>query len=99
MAADSQVMLSLIASEMRLRLRIQGDLAPQEYQERFPEFLDELAQRYGWRFGGTRDRHVGGESKASDPFRRRIAADNAADLDFYQHALRVWERRRARVGP
>jgi hypothetical protein len=67
-------------------------------QERFPEFLDELARRYGWRFAGTRDRHVGGESKIPDSFRRRIAADNAADLDFYEHALRVWERRRARAG-
>jgi serine/threonine protein kinase len=42
LTADPQTMLSLIASEMRLRLRIQGDLAPQEYQDRFPEFRDQL---------------------------------------------------------
>jgi len=67
-------------------------------QERFSEFLEELARRYGWRFGTTRDRHVGGESAISRSFRRRIAEDNAADLDFYEHAQRLSEKRRARVG-
>jgi len=68
-------------------------------QERFQEFLEELARRYGWRFGATGDRHVGGEEAGiSGPFRRRIAEDNAADLDFYEHAERLWEKRRARVG-
>src|SRR5262249_3304192 len=42
LTTDPQVMLSLIASEMRLRLRTQGDLKPQEYQERFPQFRDQL---------------------------------------------------------
>jgi hypothetical protein len=66
-------------------------------QERFPEFLEELAHRYGWRFGTMRDRHVGGASAISPSFRRRIAEDNAADLAFYEHARRLWEKRRARV--
>jgi hypothetical protein len=67
-------------------------------QDRFPEFLAEIAQRYGWRFGVVDDRHVSRESGISPSFRRRIAEDNAADLEFYEHARRLWERRRAGVG-
>jgi hypothetical protein len=63
-------------------------------QERFPEFLDELRSQFGWRFGGTPDRHVSAESGVSSAFRRRIARDNAADVAFHEEALRVWERRR-----
>jgi hypothetical protein len=63
-------------------------------QERFDEFLAEIADRYGWRFPEVRNRHVGGESHVASAFRRRIAQDNAADLEFYEHARRLWERRR-----
>jgi hypothetical protein len=66
-------------------------------QEHFPEFLEELAQCYGWRFGDVDDRHVGRERGISPALRRRITEDNAIDLEFYEHARRLWERRRAGV--
>jgi hypothetical protein len=66
-------------------------------RERFAEFLGEMAQRYGWRFGDIDDRHVSRVSSIAPSFRRRIAEDNAADLDFYEHARSLWERRRAGV--
>jgi hypothetical protein len=66
-------------------------------REHFPDLLEEMSRRYGWRFGNVDDRHVSAESKISDSFRRRIAEDNAADVDFYEHARQVWERRRAGV--
>jgi hypothetical protein len=66
-------------------------------QEHFDEFLSEIAHHYGWRIEGVRNREVGAESEVSSSLRRRIAEDNAADLDFYEHALRLWERRRALV--
>jgi hypothetical protein len=65
--------------------------------ERFPEHLEAMSRRYAWRVGEVDDRHVSDDSKISDSFRRRIAEDNAADLDFYEHARQVWERRRAGV--
>jgi hypothetical protein len=67
-------------------------------QERFPQFLDEMTDRYGWRFGHVEDHHVSEASDIPRSFRRRIADDNAADLDFYEHAQRLWEQRRAGVG-
>jgi hypothetical protein len=66
-------------------------------QEHFPEFLEEMSSRYGWRFGAVDDKHVSTEPGVSESFRRRIAEDNAADLDFYEHARQVWARRRAGV--
>jgi hypothetical protein len=66
-------------------------------QERFPEFLEEVQRRYGWRIDGVRDRRVGEDTTVPSSFRRRIAEDNAADLEFYEHARRLWDRRRAPV--
>jgi hypothetical protein len=66
-------------------------------QERYPEFLEEIRRRYGWRVASMRDVLVGDEVGVSRSFRRRIAEDNAADVDFYEHARRLWERRRAPV--
>jgi hypothetical protein len=66
-------------------------------QERFPEFLEEM-ERYGWRFRNVGDCEVSAGSGVSRSFRRRIAEDNAADLEFYDHAQRLWQRRRARQG-
>jgi hypothetical protein len=63
-------------------------------QERFDEFLAELADRYGWRFGAVPNRHVTENIEVSRSFRRRIADDNAADIEFFEHARSVYERRR-----
>jgi Sulfotransferase family len=66
-------------------------------QERYPEFLEEMHRRYGWRVASMRDVLVGDEADVPRSFRRRIAEDNAADLEFYEHAQRLWERRHAPV--
>lgn len=68
-------------------------------QERFGELLAELEHRYGWRFGQLPNRNVS-RRRAGVPesFRRRIAADNPADMAFYEHAISLCERRRARAG-
>jgi hypothetical protein len=63
-------------------------------REQFPELLEEMTQRFSWRFNGVRDRHVSGKLDASPAFRRRIAEDNAADLAFYEHAQALYEKRR-----
>jgi hypothetical protein len=63
--------------------------------ERYDEFLEELQQRFGWRFDRVRKRRVGREQwDVSPALRRSIAEDNAADVAFYEHAKRVHERRR-----
>jgi hypothetical protein len=40
---------------------------------------------------------VSRKSKIPDAFLRKITDDNAADIEFYEHAREVWERRRAGV--
>jgi hypothetical protein len=65
------------------------------FQERFPEFLQAIAERYGWRRAAIPDLNVSVEPEGSGisrSFRQRIAEDNAADLDFYEHARRMWRR-------
>jgi hypothetical protein len=66
--------------------------------ERYDDFLDDVAARFGWHVG--RDVRLNeappGEAPISDAFRRRIADDNAIDIDLYEHARAlVDERRRA----
>ncbi len=62
--------------------------------ERQPEFLAELERRFGWHFGQLRNRRVSDEPwEASASLRRRIAGDNAADVELYAHAVRLYERR------
>jgi Sulfotransferase family len=63
--------------------------------ERYDEFLATLERRFGWRFG-----HVGNwfvsRSRREVPasFRRRIAEDNQADMEFYEHACQLYDARR-----
>jgi hypothetical protein len=83
--------------ERRLRLALanleQVDvLGLTEHQ---PELVHELAQRFGWRFRDRPDRRVSDEGwDVSRAFRRRIAADNEADIAFFDHARRLYEERR-----
>jgi Sulfotransferase family len=67
--------------------------------ERYGEFLDALRRRFGWRFDREINRRVGREQwEVPSRLRRRIADDNAADVTFYEHAVRFHEERgRARV--
>ena len=67
--------------------------------ERYGEFLDDLRGRFGWRFDREINRRVGREQwEVPSRLRQRIADDNAADMTFYEHAVRLHEQRgRARV--
>jgi len=67
--------------------------------EHYDEFLDQVRSRFGWRFDEVPNWHVSEESApVSEAFRRRIAADNAADMAFYQYARSLHARRRAQPG-
>jgi hypothetical protein len=68
--------------------------------EHYDEFIDEIRVRFGWRFDDMPNQFVGGESwPVSDAFRQRIAADNAADVAFYEYARQLHARRRAGSTP
>jgi hypothetical protein len=59
-------------------------------QDRFEELTAELHHRFGWRFvADHRHREASGSVDAPHSLRRRIAADNAADMDLYQFALQL----------
>jgi hypothetical protein len=62
--------------------------------ERFDDFLDQLARRFGWRVDPVPSLGVSIEGwDVSPSFRRRIAADNAVEVAFYEHAKTMYERR------
>jgi hypothetical protein len=67
--------------------------------DHYDEFLDELRERFGWRFDRAANRRVSREPWAvPSGLREQIAADNAADVAFYEHAKWLREqRRRTRV--
>ena len=57
------------------------------FTEEYDAFTDAMRDRYGWRFGAVAPWHVSDEPwPASDELKARIAADNAADLEFYEFA-------------
>jgi Sulfotransferase family len=66
-------------------------------QDRFEDLLSELELRFGWRRGSVGRMFAGKETPGDAPasFRRRIADDNQADMEFFEHAVRLCERRRA----
>ena len=64
-------------------------------QERFDDLLRELEERYGWVEAPVKNRNIGrGSDRVAPSFRRRIAADNEADIEFFEYAQRLRERRR-----
>jgi Sulfotransferase family len=64
-------------------------------QERFGDFCAELSERFGWRFGAVEPKNVSPQVEpVPDSFRRRIAADNQADLEFYEYARHLSDARR-----
>ena len=64
--------------------------------ERYGEFLAGLRGRFGWRLSEeTRMNAVKEEHEESPGLRRRIAADNAIDLAFYEHARELVAERAA----
>ncbi len=58
------------------------------FHDRYDAFLAELGRRYGWRFPNQHRRRVAKEGwEVSASLRAKIAADNEADVAFYQAAL------------
>ena len=67
--------------------------------ERYGEFVDAVRARLGWRIDDVANWHVSEDTAGvSEAFRRRIAADNAADMAFYAYARELHARRRSRSG-
>ena len=69
--------------------------------EHYDQFLDEVVDRFGWaRVGNDRLQASPGPMKVSAAFRKRIEADNQADLEFHDRATSLyWERRAGRSRP
>ena len=66
-------------------------------QESFDDFCEELESRYGWDLGEPRFANRTRRAEASASFKKRIAADNALDVELYQHATELVESRRSRT--
>jgi hypothetical protein len=56
------------------------------FQEEFDRFADELARRYGWELGKNLNANWTAPVDVPDSFRRRIAEDNALDVELYEYA-------------
>ena len=68
-------------------------------QDRFEEFCDELADRYGLDVGGSLRTNTTAPTDVPDGFVDRIAEDNTLDMELYDHACRLYEERhRSTVG-
>ena len=65
-------------------------------QAHFEEFLGELGSLFGWKFGTVENKNVDmGEGRDVPPsFRRRIAEENRADMEFFEFARELWDHRR-----
>jgi hypothetical protein len=65
--------------------------------ERYHDFVETLRLRFGWPLNEqARMNAAGGPPAESGDLRRRIAADNAIDLEFYAFARELVEARGAR---
>jgi hypothetical protein len=64
--------------------------------ERHAEFVDDLIAHFGWRLKrDVRANEAPDDSPAvSETFRRRIEADNAIDVEFYDYAKQLVAARR-----
>jgi hypothetical protein len=68
--------------------------------ERYPDFLDDVEAAFGWHV--DREARVNAapaddQQPVSDALRRRIAADNAIDVELYRFARDLVERRHGRA--
>jgi Sulfotransferase family len=57
----------------------------------YDRFLNQLVDRYNWDIKPLPHRHVGEGDTISPEFRRRIASDNAFDMELYEHAMALSE--------
>jgi hypothetical protein len=77
-----------------------GDVDVVGLQERFEPFCDELERRYGWDLGPPLVANRTAPTDVTSSFRARIAADNALDVELYEHARElVADRRREGSAP
>ncbi len=60
----------------------------------FPSFVDELSTRFGWALGEPMHANRTEPDDVGESFRRRIAADNAADVELFAYALELHAERR-----
>jgi hypothetical protein len=64
--------------------------------DRYDEFLGDLHTRFGWVLAPLESEHVSTEAWGVSPsFRRRIEADMAKDIEFYEYARTVHAHRRS----
>jgi hypothetical protein len=64
--------------------------------DRLEELGAELTSRFGWSLGAPVHANRTEPVEVSAAFRRRIAADNAADVELFEHAAEVWRGRQPR---
>jgi len=64
-------------------------------QEHFEDFCDRLATRFGWDLGPPAFANRTQPIEVSSAFRRRIADDNAADVELYEFARKLYIRTRS----
>lgn len=77
-----------IAQENLERLDILG------LTERFDLVLDTLALRFGWHIEEEMpDRHIGIRFEVSDALRQRIEKDQQVDIEFFEFAKKLHDRR------
>jgi Sulfotransferase family len=55
-------------------------------QEKFDDFCDGLAARFGWRLGAPQTVNATSPVEVSEEFRARISEDNALDTELYEFA-------------
>lgn len=62
-------------------------------QESFEPFCDALARRFGWELGPPQRSNRTSDVAVPESFRRRIAMDNALDVQLYEYALELLANR------
>jgi hypothetical protein len=56
------------------------------FQERFDDFCDDLAARFGWDLGAPETTNTSVPVEVPERFRARVAEDNAFDVELYEFA-------------
>jgi hypothetical protein len=62
-------------------------------QEHFEEFCADLSRQFGRSLDTPRRMNITEPCEVSDAFRKRIAEDNAMDVELYRFAQRLYEQR------
>jgi hypothetical protein len=57
--------------------------------EHYDRFLKQLVERYGWDIKSMPHRHAGDSEHVSQAFQRRIARDNAFDIELHEYAKSI----------